>query len=75
MQINPVHKRAALYCVIAFLTPVAGVITEATKGGEYPPAVSLLGAATTGLMAALVAYRAFIDGSAERAKTSSEGQS
>jgi hypothetical protein len=67
-MLGAVGVRAWIYALIAFLTPVIGVIVETTKGGDYPTGVQLLGAAASGLAATLVTLRAFIDGTVERNK-------
>ncbi len=58
--------RAALYVLIALLTPVAGVMSEAALGGNWPSVQALVSAALSGAVAGLVALRAYLDGSNER---------
>jgi hypothetical protein len=63
---NGVIVRAALYFLIALLTPVASVMSEAAVGGSWPSLSALASAALTGTVAGLVALRAYLDGSNER---------
>lgn len=63
-----VLTRAILYALIAFFSPIAGVVVEMTRQGYYPSGIELLGATATGFIAALISIRAFIDGTAEREK-------
>lgn len=67
-MLGAVGVRAWIYALIAFLTPVIGVVVETTKGGEFPTSAQLVGAAASGLAATLVTLRAFIDGTVERNK-------
>ena len=58
--------RAALYFAIALLTPISAEIAECATYGYWPPAVKIISAGLGGIVAGLVALRAYIDGSAER---------
>jgi hypothetical protein len=55
--------RGALYFAIAVLTPIAGVVAECATYGYWPSRVSVASATLSGIVAGLVAVRAFIDGS------------
>jgi hypothetical protein len=56
--------RASLYFAVASLTPIAGVLGESAT--DWPCGVRLAAAALSGLVAGLVAVRAYLDGSNTR---------
>lgn len=64
-----VHGKAGLYFAIALLSPVATMLGEAAKVGQWPSLLTTTACLVGGLLAGLVAVRAFYDGSAERYKT------
>lgn len=61
-------QRGSLYAGIAFLTPFVPLFKESSDAGSWPGAISLAYVALAGLLAAMVAIRAYIDGSVERNK-------
>jgi hypothetical protein len=60
--------KAGLYAAVALLTPVAAIMSEFAQRDQWPSGVILTAALLTGLVQALIAVRAYFDGSAERAK-------
>lgn len=58
--------RCALYFGIALLTPIAAAIGETAMYGYWPSSPVVASAALSGMVAGLVAVRAFLDGSNER---------
>jgi hypothetical protein len=60
--------KAGLYAAVALLTPVAAIMSEFAQRDQWPSSVILTAALLTGLVQALIAVRAYFDGSAERAK-------
>ncbi len=63
----------ALYVGIAVLTPIAAVYCECAQYHYWPDLPSVMAALFTGLVAGLVAVRAFLDGSNERLKQKRNG--
>ena len=64
-----VAVRGTLYFLIAVLTPLAAVYGECAQYHYWPDAPSIMYALLSGLLAGLVAVRAYLDGSAERWRT------
>ena len=60
--------KAGLYAAVALLTPVAAIMSEFAQRDQWPSGVILTASLLTGLVQALIAVRAYFDGSAERAK-------
>jgi hypothetical protein len=69
-----VHGKAALYFSIALLSPVAAMLGEAAKVGQWPSILTLTACVVGGIVAGLVAVRAFYDGSAERYKQTNKAK-
>ncbi len=63
-----VMLKAGLYAGIALLTPLAAVMSEFAQRDAWPSLIIITAALLTGLVQALIAVRAYFDGSAERAK-------
>ena len=61
-----VALRGALYAALAVLSPVAVVYADAAKTWEWPALPVVVSAVLSGMVSALVAVRAFLDGSNER---------
>jgi len=65
--------RAALYVAIAILTPIAALYVEGAAAGVWPATLAVVAALLSGAVQALVALRAFFDGSNERYKSERGG--
>ena len=63
-----VAMKAGLYAGIALLTPLAAIMSEFAQRDAWPSLIIVAAALLTGLVQALIAVRAFFDGSAERGK-------
>ena len=59
--------KCTLYAGVALLTPLSGIMAEFAQRNEWPSLVIVAAALLTGLVQALIAVRAYFDGSAERA--------
>ena len=62
-----VSFKCALYACAALLTPLSNIMSEFSQRDEWPSLVIVAAALLTGLVQALIAVRAYFDGSAERA--------
>ena len=60
--------KAGLYAGIALLTPLAAIMSEFAQLNAWPSPIIVTAALLTGLVQALIAVRAYFDGSAERAQ-------
>jgi hypothetical protein len=56
------------YTLAALLTPLAAIMAEFAQRDQWPSAIIVTSAALTGLVQAIIATRAYLDGSAERGK-------
>ncbi len=56
------------YTLAALLTPLAAIMAEFAQRDQWPSAIIVTSALLTGLVQAIIATRAYLDGSAERAK-------
>lgn len=67
--------KATLYAVIAFLTPISGLLTTSADANtqNWPTTLQLTAVALTGIIAACVAVRAYFDGSNSRWEDNQNG--
>jgi hypothetical protein len=65
---KPTTLRALLYCIVAFLAPFGEKIVPILTSDKWPTPQSLVATVILGLAAAAIVLRAYVDGSAERAK-------
>lgn len=67
--------KACLYAVIAFLTPLSGLMATAADANTqtWPTWLQLTSAVLTGIIAACIAVRAYFDGSNSRWEDNQNG--
>lgn len=58
--------RCGLYFAVSFLAPIASVFDTRATADAWPSAIAVVSAAFGGLVAGIVAVRAYLDGSNER---------
>lgn len=71
---NPTQTRLAIYLALAFLSPIHAIIVGAAENDQWPSLIGFVAAVVSGVQAAIVAWRAYIDKSVARADTGPEGQ-
>jgi hypothetical protein len=71
-QLNAI--RCSLYFAVALLTPLAPVFDNYGVNGEWPPLPEVASKLLGGIIAALIAVRAYLDGSNERYQQRQEGK-
>ena len=67
---KPTTIRAMLYCIALFLSPFTEKVVPVLNEGKWPLPQALLGTCIVGVVAAVIGLRAYLDGSAERARMS-----
>lgn len=66
---KPTTIRASLYAGVLFLTPFSEKLGPVLNNNQWPSPQSLIVCVLAGTVAALVGIRAYLDGSAERARS------
>jgi hypothetical protein len=66
--------RCALYFAVSFIAPISSVFDTRATASEWPSLISVVSAAMGGLVAGLVAVRAYLDGSNERYQQARDGK-
>ena len=60
--------KGGLYALAALLTPLNSIMSEFAQLDKWPSLVIVTSALLTGMVQAIIAVRAYVDGSWERAK-------
>lgn len=68
MTLKPTTQRGVLYGLAAFLVPWTEKVVPVLMQNEWPTPQSCVASVILGVAAAVIALRAFIDGSVERGK-------